>query len=187
VRGARTQYTNNETAVSTGFAATVAPPRRRARIDLEIRLAAANNIGQTLGGRAMRAGELMRTDVVTFHESDPIEEVLDVLVERHIHGAPVVDGSGRLIGVISQLDIHFGRMTRDGEAGPDRAGLTARDVMTSPPVSAGEETEVVDLCQLMYKLRIHRVPIVRGPRIVGVVSSLDVCQAIASGKLAQAG
>jgi CBS domain-containing protein len=35
----------------------------------------------------------------------------------------------------------------------------------------------------MYKLRIHRVPIVRGSRIVGIVSSLDVCQAIASGRL----
>jgi len=131
----------------------------------------------------MRAADLMRTDVVTFRENDPIEEVLDVLVEQHIHGAPVVDERGELVGVISQLDIHFGRMTREEDDGERSGGLTARDVMTSPPVSATEETAVVDLCQLMYKLRIHRVPIVRGSRIVGIVSSLDVCQAIASGKL----
>jgi len=135
----------------------------------------------------MRAGDLMRTELVTFDENDPIEEVLDVLVEQHIHGAPVVDAGGRLIGMVSQVDIHFGRMTRDEPEGSDRLGLTASDVMTAPPVFAREETDVADLCQLMYKLRIHRVPIVRGSRIVGIVSSLDVCQAVASGKLTLAG
>ena len=135
----------------------------------------------------MRASDLMRTDLVTFHENDPIDEVLDVLVEQHIHGAPVVDDGGRLVGVISQVDIHFGRMTREQPDGPNGTRLTARDVMTSPPVSATEDTDVVDLCQLMYKLRIHRVPIVRGSRIAGIVSSLDVCQAIASGRVTLGG
>jgi len=135
----------------------------------------------------MRAGDLMRTELVTFHENDPIDEVLDVLVEQHIHGAPVVDDAGQLVGVISQLDIHFGRMTRDETDGVEGGRLTARHVMTSPPVSATEETDLVDLCQLMYRLRIHRVPIVRGSRITGIVSSLDVCQAIASGRLTLSG
>ena len=135
----------------------------------------------------MRAGDLMRTELVTFHENDPIDEVLDVLVEQHIHGAPVVDDGGCLVGVISQLDIHFGRMSREQPNGPDSGRLLARDVMTSPPVSATEDTDVVELCQLMYRLRIHRVPIVRGSRIAGIVSSLDVCQAIASGRVTFAG
>lgn len=131
----------------------------------------------------MRAGDLMRTEVVTFHENDPIEEVLDVLVEQHIHGAPVVDDGGKLVGVISQLDIHFGRMTRETSGESAEGALSVRDVMTAPPVSATEETDIADLCGLMYKLRIHRVPIVRGSKVVGIVSSLDACQAIASGKL----
>jgi CBS domain-containing protein len=117
--------------------------------------------------------------LVTFHENDPIEGVLDT-GQQHIHSAPVIDASRDLVGVISQLDIHFRRMTRTEDEG--RGEASARDVAASPPVSA-TETPVVDLCQLMYKLRIHRVPIVRGSRIVGIVSSLDVCQAIASGKL----
>ena len=135
----------------------------------------------------MLASDLMRTEPVTFDENDPVEDVLDVLIEQHIHGAPVVDASGKLIGVISQVDIHFGRMMRERAEGPGREVLKARDVMTAPPVSATEDTEVADLCQLMYRLRIHRVPIVRGSRIVGVVSSLDVCEAIAAGSLTLAG
>ena len=64
----------------------------------------------------MRAVELMRENVVTIHESDPIEEVLDVLVGEHIHGAPGRQQQrGELVGVISQLDIYFGKMTRNGK------------------------------------------------------------------------
>ena len=62
-----------------------------------------------------------------------------------------------------------------GDAGP----LRVRDIMTSPPVSATEETEIVDLCEMMYRLRIHRIPIVRGGKLAGIVSSLDVCRAVA--------
>ena len=139
----------------------------------------------------MRAAELMRSEVVTIRETDPIEEVLDVLIGEHIHGAPVVNDEESLVGVISQLDIYFGKMSRDGGANrrsslpgadPGRQ-LVARDVMTTPAVSATEETDVVDLCRMMYKLRIHRVPIVRGAKVAGIVSSLDVCNALALGKL----
>lgn len=136
----------------------------------------------------MRAVELMRENVVTILEGDPIEEVLDVLVGEHIHGAPVVNDRGELVGVISQLDIYFGKMTRNGklEAIPREESLeplTVRDVMTAPAVSAVEDTDLVDLCRLMYKLRIHRVPIVREDKVLGIISSLDICNALATGRL----
>ena len=136
----------------------------------------------------MRAVELMQENVVMIRDSDPIEEVLDVLVGEHIHGAPVVNDKGELVGVISQLDIYFGKMTRNGKV-ETRAGeqsqepLTVRDVMTAPAVSAVEDTDIVDLCRLMYKLRIHRVPIVREDKVLGIISSLDICNALATGRL----
>jgi CBS domain-containing protein len=136
----------------------------------------------------MRAVELMRENVVTIHESDPIEEVLDVLVGEHIHGAPVVNNKGELVGVISQLDIYFGKMTRNGKLeararGANQEPLTVGDVMTAPAVSAIEDTDIVDLCRMMYKLRIHRVPIVREDKVLGIISSLDICNALATGRL----
>jgi len=129
------------------------------------------------------AKDLMRGRVLTLREEDPVDRAVDLLVGEHIHGAPVVDGDGGLVGVVSQLDLYFGTMTRTSERDPaDPAEpLKVRDVMTSPAVSAAEDTTVADLCRLMYKLRIHRVPIVRGNKVVGIVSSLDVCGAVASG------
>ena len=127
----------------------------------------------------MLVRELMREEVICFEESTPLGDVLDRLVESRLHGAPVVDGEGRVSGVISQQDVFFSGMTldRDGET----VALTAGEVMTSPPVIAAPDTTVVELCKMMFELRLHRVPIVEGDEVIGIVSSLDVCNAVAQG------
>jgi CBS domain-containing protein len=137
-------------------------------------------------GKPVLAKDLMRGDVLTLREEDLVEQAVDALVGEHFHGAPVVDAHGTFVGVISQLDLYFGTMTRspdaDSEAGSGGgSAVRVRDVMTSPAVSATEDTTVVDLCRMMFKLRIHRIPIVRGTKVVGIVSSLDVCEAVANG------
>jgi len=135
----------------------------------------------------MKAKDLMVKEVLTVCEDEPVDGLLDALVGHHIHGAPVVDRNGDLVGMVSQLDVHLGSMPRrvhDGSGGPDRSprALTVREIMTSPAVSATEETSVVDLCKMMHRLRIHRVPIVRGRKVSGVISSLDICGAIGEGR-----
>jgi CBS-domain-containing membrane protein len=64
-------------------------------------------------------------------------------------------------------------------ADPLRMPVSA--IMTSPPISAEEGTPVAELCRVMWNLKIHRVPIVRGGRVTGLVSSMDLCRAILSG------
>jgi signal-transduction protein with cAMP-binding, CBS, and nucleotidyltransferase domain len=56
-------------------------------------------------------------------------------------------------------------------------------IMTSPAISAEEHTPVRDLCHVMWNLRIHRIPVVRGGRVTGLVSSLDLCRAILDGQI----
>jgi len=135
----------------------------------------------------MRVKELMQSEVIAVGEDDLLDDVVDVLVEKHLSGAPVVDATGELVGVVSQWDVYFGSMTRnrEQEPGPSESGskLAARDIMTSPAFSATEETEIVDLCRMMAQLRIHRVPVVRERKLIGIVSSLDVCGAVASQRL----
>jgi len=131
----------------------------------------------------MLVKDLMRREVFTVQEDDTVGELIDVLVAEHIHGAPVVDRQGKLTGVVTQQDIFFSAMSGDGDgdtpAAP-RPELRIRDIMTSPAVCATEETEVTALCDMMFRLRIHRVPVVREGKMVGIVSSLDVCRAVAA-------
>jgi CBS domain-containing protein len=134
----------------------------------------------------MRVKDLMEKEVLTVKADDLVEDLLDALVGKHIHGAPVVDESGKLVGIVSQLDIYFGTMTRSGEEGAGARGkkrgdLKVGEIMTAPAVSVGETTKIPDLCKMMHKLRIHRVPVVRQQKVIGMVSSLDICAAVARG------
>ncbi len=78
---------------------------------------------------------------------------------------------------------YFATMTKADDADSEASAgpLRVRDIMTAPPVSATEETEIVDLCEMMYRLRIHRIPILRRGKLAGMVGSLDVCRAVAAG------
>jgi CBS domain-containing protein len=129
----------------------------------------------------------MNREVVTVHEDETVEDLVQLFVGQHIHGAPVVDRHGMLVGMVTQQDIDFGSLTK-GEAtfeaveGIVRNRLRVRDIMTAPAVSVDELTDVDALCRLMHKLRIHRLPVVREGQLTGIVSSLDICGAVARGE-----
>ena len=130
----------------------------------------------------MLAKDVMRREVFTVQEDQPVEAVIEVLVREHIQGVPVLDAEGRLVGVVTQQDVFFSSATA-AEPGRGGSSLKVRDVMTSPAVSAAEQTEVRALCRMMERLRIHRIPIVADNRVTGIVSSLDVCALVARGEL----
>jgi len=65
----------------------------------------------------------------------------------------------------------------------DPMGMPVRAIMTSPAISADEETSISDLCRIMWNLRIHRVPILRDGKVTGLVSSMDLCRAILDGTI----
>jgi CBS domain-containing protein len=131
----------------------------------------------------LKAKDLMHRRVYSIREDASVAELIEVLIREHIHGAPVVDGDGHLVGVVTQQDVFFSTFTRGSNDGGAVAGggesLKIRDIMTSPPICASEDTDLMNLCRMMHRLRIHRVPIVRKRKLTGIISSLDICGAIA--------
>jgi CBS domain-containing protein len=123
----------------------------------------------------MRARELMNTEVVTIREDSHVDLLCDLFQVAHVHGVPVLDAGGELVGMVSEEDVIFGTMgLPDGRV---------RDIMTSPAVCATEETDVVELCRMMWGMRIHHIPIVLEGRVTGIVSSLDLARAVAEGSI----
>ncbi len=129
----------------------------------------------------MTAADLMATRVLTVHPTDPAEEVCDLFQHARVHCAPVVEPDGTLVGIVSQEDLLMGGTSQSGESG--RQSTSVGEIMTSPPISAAPQTRVSDLCRMMWRLRIHHLPIVDRDQVVGMVSSLDICRVVGEEKL----
>jgi len=128
----------------------------------------------------MQVKKLMKTEVVTVRMDQSVSELFDILQEAHAKGAPVLDRDGALVGFVSQEDVMFGSLG----GGRDAAAASVGDIMTSPAMSVTEATTVVELAAMMWRFRIHHMPVVRGEKVVGIVSSLDFCRLTAEGQQA---
>ena len=127
------------------------------------------------------AKNLMTTQVATVREDVPVGELCDLLQAAHVNGLPVLGADGQLVGIVTEEDVLYGTMGGVDDA--DGSPLRVRDIMTSPAVCATEDTDVVELCRLMWGMRIHRIPIVVAGRVTGMVSALDLVRAVAEGAL----
>jgi len=139
------------------------------------------------------AKDIMVRDIETATPTMPIDDLCEIFQTKNIKGVPVVDSGGRLRGIVTESDVVFGGLGRGGNRfmspaegrlpGPGPA--TVGEIMTEPAVSAEEDTPVEKIAELMWKMRIHRIPICRKGILTGIVSTLDICQALAQGRLAQ--
>jgi len=108
--------------------------------------------------------------VVTVARDQTIASVVAVLTRNKIGAAPVVDDSGRLIGIISERDIIRGL----AEYGYELLELPVDSLMTCEVVTCSPEHSVVGLMEVMTNRRIRHLPVVHNGRLRGIVSIGDV-------------
>ncbi len=108
--------------------------------------------------------EIMTKDVLTVSPGMPVREVARLLRDRDVSGVPVINDEGRVLGVVSELDV------------VSRKGDTAADIMSKQVISVTEETDVDEVVLLFYNQRIRRVPVLSDGHLVGIVSRSDLLQ-----------
>jgi CBS domain-containing protein len=131
----------------------------------------------------------MTTRVVSVALETDVREVARILLSNRISGLPVVDGAGRVLGMLSEGDLmrHAGTGADDPRSpspslsAPERAeafvkshGVHARDVMTRPVLSVSEDAELEEVATLFEARRIKRAPVVRDGRLVGIISRANL-------------
>jgi CBS domain-containing protein len=141
----------------------------------------------------IRLRDIMTKEVFTVSPGLSIREAAEIFASRHIGGAPVLDRDDRVIGVITAADILEFASAMSGE--PPELGdnlernefdrHTVEEAMTRAPLrTLGPDATAREAATIMQQAGIHRIPVMEGDRLLGVVSTLDLAKAIADGRLA---
>jgi CBS domain-containing protein len=145
----------------------------------------------------MRAHQIMTRSVISVTPDTTIVEAANIMLQRHVSGLPVVDETGKLVGVVSEGDFlrrsEIGTQRKRGRwlkfiLGPGKSagdfihehGRKVSDVMTTSPVTITEDAALAEIADIMEQNNIKRLPVVRGDKIVGIVSRANLLQAVTS-------
>ncbi|HZB76798.1 MAG TPA: CBS domain-containing protein [Solirubrobacteraceae bacterium] len=148
----------------------------------------------------LTVADIMDPDPVTVTPEDTVEAVLRVLRENELPGVPVINSGGRCVGIITEADLvmagedadlhlphyfelfggfvfleslgHFEERLRKATA------ALARDLMTEDPVTIEPSVSVQDAARLISRSKHNRLPVAEHGRLVGVVTRVDVLEAL---------
>jgi CBS-domain-containing membrane protein len=129
-------------------------------------------------GPLVHAAQVMSRPVVVVRDNATAATAWRVLRDRCIHQAPVVDGAGNLVGIVSERDL-LTAIDIDGDRVIENMCRAVRDVMTTPVVAAAPVTDIRRIALVMLDNGVDGVPIVgENERLLGFVSRSDVLRAV---------
>jgi CBS domain-containing protein len=146
--------------------------------------------------------DIMERDPVSVRPEDSVETLLRTLREHELPGVPVVNGGGRCVGIVTESDlvlideeedlrlplhidlfggtIFLGPVKRYEERLKKAIAATVEDMMSADPVTVEPQTDLHEAARIIADRRHNRLPVVEHGRLVGVVTRLDVLEAIVS-------
>lgn len=150
--------------------------------------------------RSQPVRDVMTADVLALAPDDEVRAAMAALVERNVDAAPVVDGAGRVVGLLSTGDlivaegqVHVptvftllgasfelpGDRRRFGEDLRRALGGTVADVMTAEPHTIGPDETLERAATLLHEHDVSRLPVVDGDgRLVGIIARGDIVRAM---------
>jgi CBS domain-containing protein len=145
--------------------------------------------------------DIMDAEPITVAPDTDVEAVVRTLKEHELPGVPVVNGGGRLLGIVTEADliltgddgdlhlphyielfggvIYLESLKRYESRLRKAFAGTAADMMTKDPDTIGPDADVKAAARLIASSGHNRIPVVEHGRLVGVVTRIDVLQALA--------
>jgi CBS domain-containing protein len=132
-------------------------------------------------GRGPVVADHMAASPILVRADAQLSEAVALMDRHHVHGLPVVDDDGALLGVLSQTDLNRARSTEYLWA--NWPGLAVRHLMTSPAITVHRSTPLLVAARRMEEEHIHRLVVVEDgddATPVGVLSMTDLIHALAA-------
>ncbi|MGY3334133.1 CBS domain-containing protein [Streptomyces filamentosus] len=134
------------------------------------------------GPAPLVVGDVMTHTAVAIGRDAPYKEIVVLMDEWKVSALPVLEGEGRVVGVVSEADLLPKEAFRDTDPGPGRDEETAKavavraaDLMSSPAVTVHADAPLAEAARIMARRRVKRLPVVNGVGLLeGVVSRSDL-------------
>ncbi|NIO69474.1 MAG: CBS domain-containing protein [Anaerolineae bacterium] len=116
---------------------------------------------------------------ITVTAAVPIDEALKVMRENKVRRLPVVDRDGRLVGIVSEMDLLYASPSPATSLSVYEihylmARITVQDVMTKEVISIEEDTPLEEAARIMVDNKIGGLPVVRDGTLVGIITETDL-------------
>jgi CBS domain-containing protein len=156
--------------------------------------------GKVSRAMAQTVAEIMDADPVTVGPDDDVQTVVHVLREHELPGVPVVNEGGRCVGIVTEADLVIGDeqgdlhiphyielfggvvflepLRRFEERLKKAVGSSVRDIMTADPITIDAGASVHEAGRIIVSRGHNRLPVVEHGRLVGVVTRVDVLEAL---------
>ena len=143
----------------------------------------------------MLAAQLMSRSIVAISPDAPLAQAIRLMIDHRVSGLPVIDSEGRAVGMLTEGDLlrrvetgtegeapgwfaSFFFPGRQAERYVQTHGRRVSEVMTPNVVCVEDDTPLSEVAALMQRKRIKRLPVVRGGKVVGIVSRADLVRVV---------
>ena len=125
----------------------------------------------------LRVEEFMTTDLFTVDPDEPVSLVARLMEWQHVRHMPVEDKSGKLVGLLSSFDVvrQFSSHSGDDEPG----SVAVSSVMDTRPTTITPEMSMLDAIKLMRAKELDCLPVVKGDRLIGIITEHDFVHIVA--------
>jgi CBS domain-containing protein len=141
----------------------------------------------------VRVEDFMTRRVITITPDTTMLAAAKLMLEHRVGGFPVVDASGRIIGVFSESDLlreegQEGSPWLDIMVGQDEKPAAAlqldtrkvAEIMTRQLITIAPGASIAEACRLLHDHRLRRLPVVESDKLVGMIARVDLVRAVAT-------
>jgi len=148
----------------------------------------------------LTAKDIMTTKVITVQQDTSVNKLAEILWEKKISGAPVLDDDGKVISVVTESDlidqnkkIHIPTMIsildsviflessqKTEKEIKKMAGNTVQDICAMNLVAVSEDTGLDEIATIMSEKKVHTLPVMEGDKLIGVIGKSDIIRSMAN-------
>ena len=147
----------------------------------------------------LTAKDIMTATVITVQRDTSVKELAEILWKNKISGAPVLDGEGNVISVVTESDlidqnkkVHIPTMIsildsviflesskKTEKEIKKMAGNTVQDICAMELGSVSEDTGLDEIATIMAEKKVHTLPVMKGNELIGVIGKSDIIRSMA--------